>query len=304
MRRFRAFAVSLSLAAAGLMPVTVGQQAACAATADSAALVVDTGGSVTDYCVELGGGSVSGIDLIKLASQQYGMSYNLGFGGKAVCALNGIGVTDSGDCFASFPDYWGYWIGDGSGGWLWSSVGGDSVTVEAGDVQGWSYGSGKDGSTHPQPPATAYEDVCRVKDASGGSGSKDGGPKEAGGSGTGGSKDTAANQPGRTDHAAQDPAGTSGNSTNGNGSDGASGDGRPRDGEPTPAARATEAATAASFDPSAVVLAAPNGSGSRDGPPAAGFAVLLAVLVLGMAGAYMTRGRGARHRAGHTSPRV
>ncbi len=103
-RRFRAFAVSLSLAAAGLMPVVAGQQAACAATADSAALVVDTGGSVTDYCVELPGGPVSGIDLIKLASQQYGLSYNLGFGGKAVCALNGVGVTDSGDCFANFPD--------------------------------------------------------------------------------------------------------------------------------------------------------------------------------------------------------
>ncbi len=54
-----------------------------------AALVVDTGQQATSYCVALDASSVSGTRLIELASEQYGLAYRLGFGGRAVCMLVG-----------------------------------------------------------------------------------------------------------------------------------------------------------------------------------------------------------------------
>ncbi|MDQ4065646.1 MAG: hypothetical protein M3161_06330 [Actinomycetota bacterium] len=131
---------------------------ACAA-GDSAALVIDTGDAVTNYCVELPDESVSGLELIVLAGEQHGLSYRFGFGGQAVCMLEGVGPTGD-DCFEYYPDFWGYWRGDGSGGWTWSSSGAGSARVSPGDVEGWSWGSGDDGSSHPPPPSTRYSDVC------------------------------------------------------------------------------------------------------------------------------------------------
>jgi hypothetical protein len=103
--------------------------------------------------------SVSGIELIELAGQQHGLDYGFGYGGNAVCRLDGVG-SEGGDCFSEHPDFWGYWRGDGSGGWTWSSSGAGSTTVEDGDVEGWSWGSGQDGDTHPRPPATSFSSVC------------------------------------------------------------------------------------------------------------------------------------------------
>ncbi|MEA2433030.1 MAG: hypothetical protein QOG54_487 [Actinomycetota bacterium] len=134
--------------------------AACAA-GDSAALVVDTADDEYRYCVELPDDSVSGIELIELASEQHGLDYRLGYGGEAVCMLAGVG-TEGDDCFEKYPDYWGYWRGDGDGGWSWSGSGAGSTQVEPGDVEGWSWGTGQDGSSHPQPPSTTYGSVCGV----------------------------------------------------------------------------------------------------------------------------------------------
>ena len=157
--RLRPFLLSLALAAGALWPVAGTAPAACAGEAPRAALVVDTGDAVLNFCVALPGDSVSGIDLIKLASKQHGLSYKLGFGGAAVCRLAGVGPTGD-DCFEEDPDFWGYWRGDGSGGWNWSGTGASNVSIRAGDTSGWSWGTGDSGSTHPQPPATTYETVC------------------------------------------------------------------------------------------------------------------------------------------------
>ncbi len=159
MRRLGALGAAALLAAA-LAPV-LGPRAACADQA-SAALVVDTGERVLRLCVTLPDEPVSGIELIELAAEQHGLAYSLGFGGKAVCSLAGVGPEGS-DCFADYPRFWGYWRGDGQGGWTWSSVGAGSTEVEAGDVEGWSWGEGDDGESHPRPPATRFEQVCRAE---------------------------------------------------------------------------------------------------------------------------------------------
>lgn len=150
------------LLAGALTPVGFATQAACASeTGRRAVLVVDLGdeGDVYRYCVALPGQDVSGLDLIELAGAQHGLTYEFGEGGRAVCMLAGVGAS-SDDCFGRYPYFWGYWKGDGSGGWSWSSTGAGSTLVQDGDVQGWSWGRGDNASSHPPPPATDFDSVC------------------------------------------------------------------------------------------------------------------------------------------------
>lgn len=160
--RLRASLAGVALLAGSLAPAVVAPPAACAATQDHAALVIDTGERVADYCVALPDDSVTGAELIELAGEQFGLTYRFGYGGGAVCMLADVGASGD-DCFEKYPDFWGYWRGDGSGGWSWSSVGATSTTVQPGDVEGWSWGSGDDGSSHPRPPDTTFEAVCGVE---------------------------------------------------------------------------------------------------------------------------------------------
>lgn len=155
--------VAALLAGAGI-PVSAGS--ACAGEGARAALVVDAGddGGTYRYCVQLPGELVSGIELIQLAGRQHGLQYRLDDGGQAVCTLAGVGAEGD-DCFGEYPDFWGYWRGDGSGGWSWSSSGGGSTLVEDGDIEGWSWGSGQDGASHPEPPPTTFSSVCKPQPA-------------------------------------------------------------------------------------------------------------------------------------------
>jgi hypothetical protein len=154
--RLRASLLGVALLAGALTPIAT---AGVACAADSAALVVSTGSNNYTYCVDLGGGSVDGIELIQRAGSQHGLQYKLGFGGNAVCMLANVGASGN-DCFGEHPNFWGFWRGNGSGGWNWSGTGAGNVTIQAGDVNGWAWGTGDSGSTHPAPPATTYESVC------------------------------------------------------------------------------------------------------------------------------------------------
>ena len=162
----RRLAATLLVTAALLvvaMPAASGGAAACAAaTGPHAALVVDTGSRSTAYCVALDAPTVTGIHLIQLAGAQHGLTYGLGFGGQAVCRLQGVGPAGN-DCFADHPNFWGYWHGDGHGGlerWTWASTGAASTTVGSGDVEGWAWGAGDSPATHPMPPRVGIDAVC------------------------------------------------------------------------------------------------------------------------------------------------
>jgi hypothetical protein len=147
------------LALAGALVAGPGAIPACAAAGGPhAALVVATGDRVLRACVTLDASSVTAIHVIELAHAQDGLEYRLGFGGQAVCALAGVG-SDSGDCFGSYPDYWGFWAGI-HGAWVWSGSGAGSALIHDGDVEGWSWGSGDTGTTHPPPPPTTEASVC------------------------------------------------------------------------------------------------------------------------------------------------
>lgn len=184
----------LALTLAGVAPMLVAPAPACATTPDSAALVVDTGGRATRYCVAMEAARISGIDLIELAAKQYGLDYRLGYGGAAVCRLDHVGI-DGGECFTDSDEFWGYWRGTG-GGWSWSSTGAAGTVVEPGDVEGWSWGTGRDGSSHRAPPATSYESACGDSSPSphpSGSGGGGGGGDPS--AGTGGGEGEAATLP-------------------------------------------------------------------------------------------------------------
>ena len=128
-----------ALVVGGLLPVAGAAEPACASPTPRAALVVDTGAETgpLSLCVELPRPSVSGLELIRLAGEQHGLSYELGFGGQAVCMLAGVGPGGD-DCFADYPHFWGYWRGDGDGGWVWSGSGAGATTVGDGDIDAWS----------------------------------------------------------------------------------------------------------------------------------------------------------------------
>ena len=166
MQRLRALAIGLGVVLGLAVPVAAapgspaGPTIACAAdTGPRAVLVVDNGARVHRLCVALDGATVSGIHLVELASAQHGLQYALGFGKQAICQLDGVGVS-GGDCFAEYPDFWGYWHGNGSGGWTWANGGAATYRVGDGDVEGWVWGSGDSGSTHRAPPTTRADDAC------------------------------------------------------------------------------------------------------------------------------------------------
>jgi hypothetical protein len=186
--RLRSFAIALVVTLPAIGPAVAGTGAACvaqAAGAPHAALVVDNGSRTTTYCVTLDDTSVSGLHLIQLAAEQYGLQYRLGFGGQAVCQLDGIGPT-GGDCFADYPDFWGYWHGDGHGGWSWAGSGAASAAIGDGDMEGWVWGPGDSGTTHAAPPALAFDDVCELAPSPAPSPSPPPGGGGGGGSGGGG----------------------------------------------------------------------------------------------------------------------
>jgi hypothetical protein len=155
----RAVAIGLALTAALAPAVTTPTPACASGTGPHAALVVDTGSAVDAVCVALDGRSVSGLHLIELAASQRGLTYGFGFGGQAVCRLEGTGPT-GGDCFADYPEFWGYWRGDGHGGWSWSATGPADSSVGDGDIEGWVWSSGDTGASHDRPPATTAGEVC------------------------------------------------------------------------------------------------------------------------------------------------
>ena len=154
-------ALALLAPAPALLPALLASETACASAAGAghAALVVDTGSQTLRLCVTLDSATVSGLHLIELAHAQHGLQYAFGFGGLAVCKLAGVGPSGS-DCFGAYPDFWGMWIGDGSGGWTWSGSGAGSVMVKDGGIQAWTWGQGDNGATHRMPPRTSEASVC------------------------------------------------------------------------------------------------------------------------------------------------
>ena len=288
--RARSLTIALAVVLGAIAPVLAAPGIACAAAASGgphAALVVDTGQRATAYCVALDGASVSGTHLIELASEQYGLTYRLGFGGRAVCMLAGVGATGD-DCFGSYPNFWGYFHGAGASGWAWASGSAADHPVGDGDREAWSWGAGDSATTHGVPPSTTIDDACGVAPSpepspspspspsatppspspSGGGGSSNGGGSQGDGSNPGGGSNAGGRGTGQTSEHTKTPEPSASPS--------------PTAAAPTSASPAVVRAAAASPPPSS-------------GPPLAGLAALGAIVLLGAGGfVTMRRRRGER----------
>jgi uncharacterized membrane protein YgcG len=273
-------AVALAALSPALVPAVTGGAAACAADAGQphAGLVIDTGGHATSYCVALDASSVSGIHLIELAGRQFGLPYRLGFGGQAVCQLNGVG-PDGDDCFADYPLFWGYWHGSGDDGWSWASTGAGSARVSDGDRDGWSWGTGDSAATHAPPPAERFDQICAQSSPSP-SPTPSRPPKHGGGGGGGG--------------------GTSGSGNSGGGSPSGGGGGGSSATHTPPAAKAsrspghghaspTPSLEVSPFATSSGTAAAGSSDGGTGGAPWAAVLAGAVVVVLVAAGALRLR---------------
>ncbi len=304
------------LAASVFAPAAAGSAPVCAAQASGvghAALVVDTGGGTTTYCVALDATSVSGIRLIQLAGSQFGLRYRLGFGGQAVCQLSGIGPS-GGDCFADYPDFWGYWHGDGRGGWSWAGSGAASASIGDGDMEGWVWGSGDSAATHEAPPALALDDVCDDSSTpppptpppgdggggdGGGNGGGPGGGDPGGGDGTG--------DPGSQDDRTASPEVGSGSDDPDDGADEQEEPGRDRAGGDDPQDQEASAATPGipSITSATPITALAGGRTGDDGggPPAGALVAAIGVLVLGAGGWLLRRRQTAAARSASADTR-
>jgi len=125
-----------------------------------AGLVIDYGGgNVATFCVSFYEDSITGMDVLERAGRQLVG----GFGGGAVCAIDGVGCFDPNDCWcecrnpSSGCTYWIYWhLKDGN--WKYAGVGAAGYQVHDGDVEGWIWGSGST-SGGTQPPVYTMEQL-------------------------------------------------------------------------------------------------------------------------------------------------
>jgi hypothetical protein len=125
------------------------------------ALVVQYGdGTVYTQCVEFAEDEITGLDVLLRAD--LGVVYSGGGASAQVCKIGPDGCDSPGNCFCQCSGtdckYWSYWhLVDGA--WQYSPVGGGLYKVRDGAVEGWTWGIGTP-SDAPQPPRTAFEDVC------------------------------------------------------------------------------------------------------------------------------------------------
>ncbi|MFI5392342.1 MAG: hypothetical protein ACHQY1_01275 [Myxococcota bacterium] len=299
MRRLRTLTFGLILAVPALAPAVAGSAPACAAEASGsshAALVVNTGAQTTTYCVALDASSVTGIHLVQLAGSQFGLQYQLGFGGQAVCQLAGVGAS-GGDCFGSYPDFWGYWHGNGSGGWSWAGTGAGSASIGNGDMEGWVWGSGDSGTTHAAPPVLGFDDVCKdstptpTPPPSPGGGSGSGGDGNGGGTGghgggNGGTAGGTGSGSGATSTPGTDASASPHESSGPKGSNGD--DAKDRSPQVDPSTGEVVAASPVT------ALAAGVTDDAGGGPPIGALLALVAVAALGAGGWFLRRRQIAR----------
>jgi hypothetical protein len=105
MRRALALAVAVALLA---LP-GAGAPVAAAQADQRSALIVEVGGTVRRLCVGMAQPALTGKQLVEASGLEQRWD------GGALCRLAGTGPA-GGDCFAQYPKFWGYWIGDGHGG--------------------------------------------------------------------------------------------------------------------------------------------------------------------------------------------
>jgi hypothetical protein len=120
-------------------------------------------GNVITQCVEIDDAMVSGYDV--LAASGLDLSVDFQSMGTAICRIDQEGCGFPGEncfcqCMSSPCIYWSYWqLEDGA--WRYSDGGAANTRVQAGSVEGWSWGEGIVGvEADNQPPLHTFAEIC------------------------------------------------------------------------------------------------------------------------------------------------
>ncbi|HEX9096083.1 MAG TPA: hypothetical protein VF990_08270 [Candidatus Dormibacteraeota bacterium] len=152
--------IGLALALAGALT----WQGSAHAQTHRAALVVQhssswPGSHVLWKCVEFAQEAIGGLALLQLAGVNSGQPpqiYDWGGGAYTVCQLDRQPQVIPDRCFGpiSGPN-WSDWT-QTANGWVARATGVAGYTVRDGDVEGWSYSTGRG----MQPPSVSFNQVC------------------------------------------------------------------------------------------------------------------------------------------------
>ena len=134
----------------------------------AAIVVKHSDGSTSSACVTFDGDEIDGEELLNLS----GIPYVADFGnsmGSILCSIEGDGCNfPSEKCFCdcSKPGscaYWGYFVKDEEGGWVYAPIGARLRKVVDGDLDAWvwvetgGFGQVKDSSLVPD---VVFEEIC------------------------------------------------------------------------------------------------------------------------------------------------
>lgn len=163
-RRVAVVLLAVVALAAGLV---LAVESASAAGSNRAGLVVAFPDGAETVWVEFEEPEISGAELLERAGFDVAFSSFGGLGG-GVCAIDGVGCSNPGDCFCQCKSgscsYWAYFRLEGRD-WVYQTVGASSRMLGDGDVDGWAWGSGAAPpgmvsavpcpTPNPPPPASA-----------------------------------------------------------------------------------------------------------------------------------------------------
>lgn len=121
-------------------------------------------GDVWKGCVDLGGDSLTGAEVLQRSGFRVLADYGFGLG-TAVCKIDGDGCDfPSQECFCQCQGvecrYWAYYHLGPDNTWQYSQMGASGYQVRAGAVEGWSWGPGVYGSSGVVPPVFTFEQIC------------------------------------------------------------------------------------------------------------------------------------------------
>jgi hypothetical protein len=90
-------------------------------------------------CVVVAQGS-SGLTALNARAVRLGVPSVRLDGSGLLCAIGGLPVAPAcGEVGPSGPQYWSYWLPNGSGGWTYAPVGPASRSMQEGTVEGWRW---------------------------------------------------------------------------------------------------------------------------------------------------------------------
>jgi hypothetical protein len=133
-----------------ILPVTSAQPGP-GTNQNQAGLVIQSApGQVLQQCISIPDGDFFGSDFLQASGFNLEVSVNPSMG-SLVCSIEGTGCPAE-DCFCDMPNYWSYWILT-DGVWGYAQTGSDTMVVEPGSVQGWSWGD-------TPPPDVTFDQIC------------------------------------------------------------------------------------------------------------------------------------------------